>query len=153
MCEGMFQTFGPSAEPEKQLIQQLCDTQWRLHRCARLEASILSAGIPDFKHLDVVSKHEARLKKQYSATLKEATAMIEARRLREDREMNDAICLRRADKADGCTTNLQELGFVFSNQEVDNAIALEDAIVLAKKALLNDRVSKMGGYDVKNQAQ
>lgn len=79
--------------------------------------------------------------------------MIEARRLREDREMNDAICLRRADKADGCTTNLQELGFVFSNQEVDNAIALEDAIVLAKKALLNDRVSKMGGYDVKNQAQ
>ena len=68
------------------------------------------------------------------------------------------MTIRRADKIDGCTTNLQEIGFVFSDEQVDAAIQTEDAIALAKQVLLNDRIGKRGpryGYesDKKEQAQ
>src|ERR1035438_6628565 len=71
MCAGIFEAWAPAYEIEIQLVQNLCDTQWRINRCARLEAGILSADVPDFKALDSISKHEARLKRIYSTTLKE----------------------------------------------------------------------------------
>ena len=79
MCAGFFETLVPPHETEIQLIQNLCDTQWRINRCARLEAAILSADVPDFKALDSISRHEARLKRIYSATLKEVRDIIFAR--------------------------------------------------------------------------
>src|SRR5579862_7870061 len=42
MREGMFADLAPGAEPERMLVQILCDTQWRICRCSRLEAAILS---------------------------------------------------------------------------------------------------------------
>src|SRR5271157_2870716 len=45
MCDGMFETFDPDNTPEKELIQLLCDTQWRLQRCGRIEAAILSSDV------------------------------------------------------------------------------------------------------------
>jgi hypothetical protein len=30
MCEGMFEKFAPACTPEQELVQLLCDTQWRL---------------------------------------------------------------------------------------------------------------------------
>jgi hypothetical protein len=146
MCEGMFASFNPDCTPEKELIQLLCDTQWRLQRCGRIEAAILSEDVIDFKAADIMSKHEARLKKQYSATLKEARDLIETRLNRQESDMKEAMTIRRADKVDGCTTNLQEIGFVFSDEEVDAAILAEDTLALAKKVLAQDRVSKMTGY-------
>ena len=50
--------------------------------------------------------------------------------------------IRRADKIDGCITDLREIGFVFSDSQVDAAIATEDAIAMAKQVLLNDRIGK-----------
>jgi hypothetical protein len=66
--------------------------------------------------------------------------------------MKEAVIIRRADKIDACTTDLQKLGFVFSNERVDGVIMNKDAVAFAKSVLLNHRVSKMRGYDVKNQA-
>jgi hypothetical protein len=60
--------------------------------------------------------------------------------------MREAMTIRRADKVDGCTTNLQEIGFVFSDEQVEAAILAEDTLALAKKVLTQDRVSKMAGY-------
>jgi hypothetical protein len=142
MCEGMFESFAPASTPEQELVQLLCDTQWRLQRCGRIEAAILSADAPDFKAVDIMSKHEARLKKQYSATLKEARTLIDARLTRQEAEMKQAVTIRRADQIDGCTTNLQELGFVFSPGQVDAAICRGDAVTLASKVIARDRVSK-----------
>src|ERR1700722_15184928 len=71
LCVDTFENWNPIKELEKALIQQICDTQWRITRCARLEAGILSAETPDFKALDIISKHETRLKKLYYVTLKE----------------------------------------------------------------------------------
>src|ERR1700687_5321736 len=45
MCEGMFRSLSPVETPEKDLVQLLCDPQWRLGRCARLEAVIFSADV------------------------------------------------------------------------------------------------------------
>ena len=84
MCEGMFEAFAPDNTPEKELLQLLCDTQWRLQRCGRIEAAILSADVVDYKAFDIMSKHEARLKKQYSATLKEVRDLIQTRVNREE---------------------------------------------------------------------
>ena len=148
MCEGMFASFSPDCIPEKELIQLLCDTQWRLQRCGRIEAAIMSADVIDFKAADIMSKHEARLKKQYSTTLKEVRDLIETRLKRQEEDMKEAMTIRRADKVDGCTTNLQEIGFVFSDEQVEAAILAEDALALAKKVLTQDRVSKMTGYAI-----
>ena len=149
LCEGMFESFAPNGAPEKELVQLLCDTQWRLQRCGRIEAAILSADVPDFKAIDIMSKHESRLKRQYSATLKETRDLIDTRLTREKDQMQEAMCIRRADKVDGCTTNLQAIGFVFSNQQVDAAIQAEDALTLAKQVLAQDRVNQMTGYAMK----
>ena len=158
MCEGMFETFDPENTPEKELIQLLCDTQWRLQRCGRIEAAILSADVVDYKAFDIMSKHGARLKKQYSATLQEARSLIDARVAEQEEDIREAMKIRRADKIDGCTTDLREIGFVFSDGQVDAAIATEDAIALAKQVLLNHRMSKWGPRygvesDQKQQAQ
>jgi len=149
LCDGMFESFAPADTPEKELIQLLCDTQWRLQRCGRIEAAILSADVPDFKAIDIMSKHESRLKRQYSTTLKETRDLIDTRLTREKGQMQEAMCIRRADKVDGCTTNLQAIGFVFSNQQVDAAIQAEDALTLAKQVLAQDRVNQMTGYAMK----
>jgi len=145
MCEGMFESFAPGCTPEKELVQLLCDTQWRLQRCGRIEAAILSAEAPDFQALDIMSRHESRLKRQYSATLKEARNLIDTRLTHQETEMKEAMCIRRADRIDGCTTDLQELGFVFSAPLVDDAILAEDALTLARKVISRDSMSKMFG--------
>jgi hypothetical protein len=60
MCEGMFTSFVPDCTPEKELIQLLCDTQWRLHRCGRIEAAIMSADVIDFKAADITVLHHSQ---------------------------------------------------------------------------------------------
>jgi len=157
MCEGMISSFNPGNEPEQDLVQLLCDTQWRLQRCGRIEAAILSEDVVDFKAIDIISKHEARLKKQYSATLKEARDLIDTRLTRQDEALKKAMTIRRADKLRGCATDLQAIGFVFSTQEIDAAVLADDAYVQAKRALNRESMSQMPGFanlfGKKNQAQ
>jgi hypothetical protein len=135
MCEGMFDSFTAIHVCEKELVQLLSDTQWRLQRCARLETAILSENLPDFKALDIMSKHESRLKRQYSTTLKELRGLLDARGSAEASVMQNAVRIRRADKLQGTTTNLQEIGFVFSTEQVDAEILRQDTLSSANKAL------------------
>jgi hypothetical protein len=95
---------------------------------------------PDFKALDIVSKHESRLKRQYSTTLKEASDLIDSRLTRQDAAMQEAVRIRRADKLKATTTDLQEIGFVFSNQEVDAVILRQDTLSNAGKTLSANRI-------------
>ena len=150
MCEGMIASFAPATTPEKELVQLLCDTQWRLQRCGRIEAAILSADVLDFKALDIMSKHESRLKKQYSVTLKEAHDLIDNRLTRRQAEMKQAIAIRLADKMNNRTTDLQKFGFVFSTEEVDAAIQAQDALSLAKMIQMKHRLPGLGGYALKS---
>jgi hypothetical protein len=120
--------WAPIIEPELALVRYLCDVQWRLSRCGRLEAVLLSADTPDFKSLDIISKHEARLKKSYSTTHQELRDAIASRvNLLRDK-MNEAVTIRRAGLREGIDTDPSEFGFVFSREEVDAAIRREDAL-------------------------
>jgi hypothetical protein len=149
MCEGMFATFAPVATPEKELVQLLCDTQWRLQRCGRIEAAILCADLLDFKALDIMSRHESRLKKQYSVTLKEARDLIAIRLTQHRAAMKQAMTIRRADHKNNRTTNLLKLGFVFSSEEVDAAIRAEDALTVAIMGEMKHQFRDMGSYAMK----
>jgi hypothetical protein len=136
MCAGMFEQFAPANVPEKSLLQLLCDTQWRLQRCGRIEAAILDADTLDFKAIDIISKHESRLKKQYSATLKEVQTLIDTRLTHEQAELKEAMTIRRADQTQGKTTDLKAIGFVLSTAQVDAAIARHDACTKANLTLV-----------------
>jgi hypothetical protein len=139
MCERMFQSFTLTGEPERILIQILCDTQWRIQRCSRIEAAILSADTIDLKALDTLSKHESRLNKIYNTTFKQARDLIEARLLVDQASLKEAIRIRRADKIKGRPTNFQEIGFVFSIGQVDAAIRREDALAQADITISKSR--------------
>jgi hypothetical protein len=135
LCADTFENWNPIKEQEKALVQSLCDTQWRITRCARLEAVILSAEIPNFKALDIISKHETRLKKLFSLTLKEAHDLIFTRRANHAAMMKDAMTLRRADKLKERPTDFKAVGFDFSVQEVEVAITREDTLLRARKTV------------------
>jgi len=130
-----FASWSPINEMEGSLVQHLVDTQWRINRCARLEVLALSREVPDFKALDVISKHETRLKKTYSTTLKEAHDLIFTRINDCGRRLVDSMAVRRACQKQNVQIDLRSIGFDFSDQEVQAAIDREDAVKNAKKVL------------------
>ena len=83
------------------------------------------------------------MKKQYSTTLKEARDLINASLRHEQAQMKEAIKIRRADQLDGCTTNLREIGFAFSTEQVDAAIHREDTLAAASNVLKQDLMGRM----------
>ena len=131
MCQRMVADFNPGAEIERILVQNLCNTQWRIDRCSRLEAAILSQETIDLKEYDIVSKHESRLTKIFNTTLKQVRDLIEARLLEDQTRMKEAIKIRRADKIKSRPTNFQEIGFVFSTEQVDAEIRRQDLLAQA----------------------
>ena len=60
--------------------------------------------------------------------------------------MKDAMTIRRADKKVNCDTDLQAIGFVFSDEEVDAVIEAEDTLEAAKRVLSQERMDKLAGY-------
>ena len=135
LCDETFAHWKPADAHEKGLLQILCDTQWRLARCSRLEAAALSSDIPDFKTFDIISKHESRLKRQYSSTLKDVTEIIAARLALEEALMKEAVIIRRADRLNKKETNFQAIGFDLSIAQVDLVINRENAFKRAKKVV------------------
>ena len=135
LCDETLNHWKPADAHEKGLLQILCDTQWRLARCSRLEATALSADIPDFKTFDIISKHESRLKREYSSTLKDVTQIIAARIALEEALMKEAVIIRRADRLNKKETNFQAIGFDLSVTQVDLVINRENAFIRAKKVV------------------
>ena len=78
LAKGMLTDLNPLDTHEGALAQELVDLQWRLRRIPALEARFLSAEPPDTKGLNNISLHAARMKRQYSATLKEFQHLHEA---------------------------------------------------------------------------
>ena len=110
--------------------------------CERLEAKILAADSPDFKALNNISLHAARLKRQYSASFKELTLMQERRYQRDQQKFQQAETIRRADVIAGRATNLKEIGFDFTIEQLDDDINRKDKVdaaarTIASQSLLN----------------
>ena len=147
--QGMTADLAPANSIESSLAQELIDLQWRLQRVPRLEASLLAADLPDFKALNNISLHAGRMKRQFSATLKELLQLQAVRKQQQESAMQDAITLRRADVILQRPTDLAKFGFVFTVDEVDRRIQRDDAMTAAKRTLSGAAWAKRPTYDLK----
>ena len=132
LAQGMTTDLAPGNTVESSLVTELVDLQWRLQRVPRLEATILSFDVPDFKALNNISLHAARIKRQFSASLKELRQLQAVRKEQQEAAMEQAVILRRADVILKRPTDLAQFGFVFTVHEVDRHIHLADAFTAAK---------------------
>jgi len=132
---GLHEHWNPRGNGEFIHVEEMIVIQWRLRRCERIEAVILSADVPDFKTLNNVSLHAARLKRQYSATFKELLAMQERRCNRDEIHLEQAEDIRRADVIAMRATSLKEYGFDFTVEQIDERIRRKDVIAAAVRTL------------------
>lgn len=112
--------FDPYNSVERELIDQLIDFQWRLRRASRFEAEILSADLPDFKALNNMSLHAARLKRQFSTTLKEFQALHAAEAAKITANLERAAIVHKADQLLDRPSTLADHGFDFSLSYLEN---------------------------------
>ncbi|HSU58204.1 MAG TPA: hypothetical protein VLI55_02725 [Bryobacteraceae bacterium] len=89
------QRFAPAADDERNLVQSLADTEWRLLRIPSLEMGIYALGHPEFAELfpkedDAVRRHliEAKIFLAYQRQLNNLS--IQESRLRRQREKDTA---------------------------------------------------------------
>jgi hypothetical protein len=127
--------WAPEGAGEIAFVEELISLQWRLRRCERLEADVLAASVPDFKALSTLSLHGGRLKRQYSATLKELTEMQKLRFVQAQESLRDAVLIRRADIVTGCATDFSQFGFVFTTDQIDRYIHRQDTVQAAATVL------------------
>jgi hypothetical protein len=120
--------WAPQQAAEIAFIDEMISVQWRLKRCERLEANILSADVPDFKALNNISLHAARLKRQYSATMKEFIQVAQNRAETERRQIQQAQLIRRADVLQKRPTDFSEFGFDFTVDFIDASIRRQDRL-------------------------
>ena len=131
--ESLFARYNPVGPVESGLVQTLCDAMWRLNRIPGLEGKATAAG--DFKTVDTLSKHEARLNRLYMSTLDQLACLVEIRIRERSLDLDAAMFIRMADKAANRSTDLKPLGFVLTLEEVDAAVRRQNAFHKAEKAL------------------
>jgi hypothetical protein len=69
-CLGLLDEWNPDGALENAHVTELINIQWRLRRAEKAEAKIFCTAIPDFKALNTISLHAARLRRQYSSVFK-----------------------------------------------------------------------------------
>jgi len=122
LTKGMLEDLNPLNTHETELVNQLIDFQWRLRRVTNEEARILSAEPPDYKALNNISLHGARLKRQYSAGLKEFQNLHKISRKILWEDLATAEKLVEANRILHRPTNLEDFGFVFPLDAVERRI-------------------------------
>jgi hypothetical protein len=128
LTKGMLHDFNPLTTTETELVNQLIDFQWRLRRAGTFEAQVLSEDNPDYKILNNASLIAARIKRQFSATLKEFQQLHSANEARFHSDMAAAEAIVSADKILHRPSTLQQAGFDFTADAVERACRRGDAI-------------------------
>ena len=127
LLEAMLHDFNPLEATESALVYELADYQWRLRRAGRYEAKILSADSPDFKALNNMSLHAARIKRQFSATLAELRALRQSNFEVRESEFERAEIISRADRILNRPSTLAAHGFDFTLDDLKQWCARKDA--------------------------
>ncbi len=150
---------------EKQLVQSLADTQWRLNRCAALESNLYSLAFAEaeaeadsdepatgldtalnmaraFRNntdaIRVLGMHEQRLQRAFHKTLQQLQSLQSQRKIEEHRQLQQAAALQQVNKLKGLPYNPADDGFVCSNREIDDLVSSEARILEAQGAALYD---------------
>jgi len=137
----------PKGAIEAHLVQALADTSWRLNRVAALETNLLTLGIANSispitdapnqvqdafsivaslesqsKALSNLSLHSQRLSRQFERTVAQLRELQKARRMKEDSDLDDLLDITEMYEEKEETYDPSEDGFVFSEDQIDNAI-------------------------------
>jgi hypothetical protein len=151
-----FNDYKPVGILEKQLVQSLADTSWRLNRVAALEHNPMGLGFDEHSNsistehpeahaalviieamrersrpLAVLGLHTARLSRHFKETLKQLNEAQEKRRATEASQLSEAAALLQMDQKQGLPYNPSEDGFVFSNSEIQTFIRRRDRLKAA----------------------
>jgi hypothetical protein len=137
MVAGFRKDLEPLNTIESALTQQLVDLQWRLQRVSCIEARILSADSLDTKALNAMSLHAARLKRQYSATLKELRQMQKERHAEREKELEQATSIYRADQLLGRGNTVDSHGFDFTAEHIGRMLHTQQAVYEARDVVSN----------------
>src|SRR6266404_2647099 len=154
-----FADYKPVGTLEKQLVQSLADTSWRLNRVAALEHNLIGLGFDEHsdsittehpeahaalviieamreqtRALAVLGLHTARLSRHFKETLKQLNDTQEKRRATEATHLAEAASLLQMDQKQGLPYNPTEDGFVFSNIEIQSFIRRRDRLKAAAAA-------------------
>src|SRR5579863_2855523 len=135
--DGMLDTFKPVNTAELALVLELINVQWRLRRGSRFEAKILSAESIDTKALNNLGIHTARLKRQYSASLKEFQQMHRDNWERRIAQLQKAETIHRADQILNRPSTIAFHGFDFTPEYFERWIQRKEAFTEAKMAITN----------------
>jgi hypothetical protein len=145
--ESFTDEYTPKGATESNLVQALADTSWRLNRVAALETNLLTLGIANAtspitdapsqvqdafaivsalesqsKALSNLSLHSQRLSRQFERTLTQLLNLQKVRRAQENHELDNLLDITEMYEEKGETYDASEDGFVFSEQQIDDAI-------------------------------
>jgi len=151
-----FDDYKPVGTLEKQLVQSLADTSWRLNRVAALEHNLIGLGFDEHSDsittehpeahaafviiealrdetpaLAVLGLHTARLSRHFEKTLKQLNDTQEKRRATEAHQLSEAAALLQMDQKQGLPYNPSEDGFVFSTTEIETFIRRQSRLKAA----------------------
>src|SRR5467141_1190980 len=154
-----FDHYQPVDIIEKQLVQSLADTSWRLNRVAALEHNLIGLGFDEHSDsittqhpeahaafviiealrdetpaLAVLGLHTARLSRHFEKTLKQLNDTQEKRRATEAQQLSEAAALLQMDRKQGLPYQPSEDGFVFSTTEIETYIRRRDRLKVAAAA-------------------
>jgi hypothetical protein len=132
--------YNPKGATEANLVQALADTSWRLNRVAALETNLLTLGIANggspiddamsivaslesqSKALSNLSLHSQRLSRQFERTVAQLRDLQKARQMKENSDLDDFLDVVEMYESKGETYDPTEDGFVFSEQQINEAI-------------------------------
>jgi hypothetical protein len=145
--ESFTDEYNPKGATESHLVQALADTSWRLNRVAALETNLLTMGIANAhspitdapqqiqdafsivsalesqsKALANLSMHSQRLSRQFERTLIQLRDLQKIRRAQENSDLDNLLDITEMYEDKGETYDGSEDGFVFSEQQINEAI-------------------------------
>ncbi len=144
--------YNPAGATEKNLVQALADTSWRLNRVAALETNLLTltvATAPDpitgavsmaaeignhAKALSNLSLHSQRLSRQFERTVAQLRDLQETRLINEELALDHLLDITEMYKSKRETYDAVKDGFVFSEQQINNAIRRRNRNRLTREA-------------------
>jgi hypothetical protein len=144
--------YQPKGATEENLVQSLADTSWRLNRVAALESNVLSLGMgtsddplknamsiaaaleSQTKALANLSMHTQRLSRQFERTVDQLRALQKERKAQETRDLNELLDIREMYASAGDTLDPAEIGFVFSDAEIQARALARTRAKLADEA-------------------
>ena len=153
---GFFTDLKPVGMVERQLVQSLADTSWRLNRIPALESNLLALGFDEHSNsittehpeahaalvtieavrdetpaLTAISQHGARLSRQFEKTLNQLRELQKERRATEASQLREAAALFQMHKNKDVPYQPAEDGFVFSTAEIQTFISRHDRLKAA----------------------